>query len=316
LLPLSKIAKEINGELVGADLNINGICQIDKGKKSYLSFIDNPIYVKKYKLTKCSALIVHKSFKIDPKSKISLIKVNNPRFGLLKAINLLYPTNNTSIKSSDSSSIIHKSAIIGKNLSIGDNSTVSENVKIGDNVKIGNNVSIEKDTIIGSQTIIQSGSVIGSNGFGTVKNKNKHFNMPHIGKVILGEDVWIGSNTTIDRGSIGDTIIGDNSKIDNLIQIAHNVEIGKGCLIASGTAIAGTTIIGNNVSIGGQVGITGHLNIGDNCLIGAQSLVTKSFSDNLFVSGSPAKIHKDRVKEDVALRNLPKFFKKNKNKFL
>ena len=102
--------------------------------------------------------------------------------------------------------------------------------------------------------------------------------------------------------------------MDNLIQIAHNVEIGKSCLIASGTAIAGTTIIGDKVSIGGQVGITGHLKIGDNCLIGAQSLVTKSFPDNLFISGSPARIHKDRIKEDIALRNLPKYFKKIKNK--
>ena len=313
MLSLSKIAKEINGKLVGADLNITSICQIDKGKKGSLSFIDNPSYIKKYKNTKCAALIVNNNFKIDSNSKVSLIKVDNPRFGLLKAINLLYP-NNKSKKSINSSSVIHKNSIIGKNLSIGHHSIISENVTIGDNVIIGNNVSIEKDTIVGSQTIIQSGSVIGSDGFGTVRNKNKNFNMPHIGKVILGEDIWIGSNTTIDKGSLGDTIIGDNTKIDNLIQIAHNVEIGKGCLIASGTAIAGTTIIGDNVSIGGQVGIVGHLNIGNNCLIGAQSLVTKSFSDNLFISGSPAKIHKDRVKEDIALRNLPEFLKNIKNK--
>ena len=313
MLSLSKIAKEINGELVGADLNINSICQIDKGQPGSLSFIDNPIYIKKYKTTKCSALIVNNDFKIDSNSKISIIKVDNPRLGLLKAINLIYPNNN-SINGVSASSIIHEDSIVGKNLSIGHHSIISENVTIGDNVIIGNNVSIEKDTVIGSKTIIQSGAVIGADGFGTVKNNNLNSNMPHIGRVVLGEDIWIGSNTTIDRGSIGETMIGDNTKIDNLIQIAHNVEIGKSCLIASGTAIAGTTIIGNNVSIGGQVGIVGHLSIGHNCLIGAQSLVTKSFSDNLFISGTPAKIHKDRIKEDIALRNLPQFFKKIKDK--
>ena len=169
---------------------------------------------------------------------------------------------------------------------------------------MSNNVVIEHDVVIGKNTIIQSGSVIGADGFGTVLDNGKHLNFPHIGKVIIGDDVWIGSNTTIDRGSIGDTIIGDNTKIDNLIQIAHNVRIGKSCLIASGTAIAGTSIIGDNVSIGGQVGIVGHLKIGDNCIIGAKSLVTKSFSGNIFISGNPAMLHKKRIKQDVALRKL------------
>ena len=195
---------------------------------------------------------------------------------------------------------------------IGNNCSISGGVIIKDNVKIANNVVIEHDVEIGENTIIQSGAIIGSDGFGTIKENDRHLNFPHIGKVVVGSDVWIGSNTTIDRGSIGDTVIGDNTKIDNLIQIAHNVKIGKSCLIASGTAIAGTSIIGNNVSIGGQVGIIGHLKIGDNCLIGAKSLVTKSFSENLFISGNPARLHKERIKQDAVLRKLSTDSKKNK----
>ncbi len=267
-----------------------------------MSFIDNPIYIKKYFTTKCSALIVKKDFEHSPRSDLSLIRVENPRLALSKAINLIYPR--LEYNNNSNSSYISSKSKIGKNVEIGNNCSISRGVIIKDNVKIANNVVIEHDVEIGENTIIQSGAIIGSDGFGTIKENARHLNFPHIGKVIIGSDVWIGSNTTIDRGSIGDTIIGDNTKIDNLIQIAHNVKIGKSCLIASGTAIAGTSIIGDNVSIGGQVGIIGHLNIGDNCLIGAKSLVTKSFSKNLFISGNPARLHKERIKQDIALRKL------------
>ena len=242
-------------------------------------------------------------FEHTSKKGLSLIRVENPRLALLKLINLMYSQINKNDDKLDSDYMPSESQI-GNNIKIGNNCSISSQAIIGDDVCIGNNVIIEHDVIIGQKTIIQSGAVIGSDGFGTVKDNNKHLNFPHIGKVIIGNDVWIGSNTTIDRGSIGDTIIGDNTKIDNLIQIAHNVKIGKSCLIASGTAIAGTSIIGNNVSIGGQVGIVGHLKIGDNCMIGAKSLVTKSFTENLFISGNPAMLHKKRIKQDVALRKL------------
>ncbi|MAX10299.1 MAG: UDP-3-O-(3-hydroxymyristoyl)glucosamine N-acyltransferase [Candidatus Marinimicrobia bacterium] len=302
-LLLSEIAVKVQGQLDGKDLSVSEVSEIDKGSNESISFIDNPIYIKKYFSTKCSALIVGIDFEHTSKTGLSLIRVENPRLALLKLINLMYPQINKNNDKSDSDYISSESQI-GNNVKIGNNCSISSRAIIGDDVCIGNNVIIEHDVIIGQKTIIQSGAVIGSDGFGTVKDNDKHLNFPHIGKVIIGNDVWIGSNTTIDRGSIGDTIIGDNTKIDNLIQIAHNVKIGKSCLIASGTAIAGTSIIGNNVSIGGQVGIVGHLKIGDNCMIGAKSLVTKSFTENLFISGNPAMLHKKRIKQDVALRKL------------
>ena len=329
---MSEIAKKIDGQLIGPDKEVVQISEIDSGITGSLSFIDNPFYLKYYSTTKCSALIVSKDFKYNDRKDLSLIKVSSPRLGLLKVIKIMYnETLNLKKSVSDENyTYIDETAIIGKKLHIGPFSSISENVSIGDNVLIGDNCSIssnvsignnvklhtgviiDRGCVIGDNSIIQSGTVIGSDGFGTVKDNDRHLNFPHIGNVIIGNDVWIGSNVSIDRGTIGDTCIGNNTKIDNLVQIAHNVKIGQSCIVVAGTAIAGTTLIGDNVSIGGQVGIVGHIKIGDNCLIGAKSLVTKSFSDNLFISGNPAKIHKDRVKEEVALRDLPQYMKKIK----
>ena len=327
---LSEIANKINGQLTGSDKKIVEVSEINNGKSNSLSFIDNPLYLKYYSTTKCGALIVAKDFKPSNRKNISLIKVDNPRLGLLKAIKEIYKNEINRKSNAKGASFIDDEVTVGSNfhlgafnyiacgsklgdnVNLGNNCVISENVSIGNNVKLHNNVMIEKNCIIGNNSIVQSGTVIGSDGFGTVLDKGRHLNFPHIGNVVIGEDVWIGSNVSIDRGTIGDTIIGDNTKIDNIVQIAHNVKIGQSCIIVSGTAIAGTTLIGDNVSIGGQVGIVGHLEIGDNCLIGAKSLVTKSFSKDLFLSGNPAKIHKERVREEVALRDLPKYMKKIK----
>ena len=319
-LQLSEIAKKINGKLIGDDCDICEISDIEYGQKGSLSFIDNPLYFKYYSSTNCSALIVNEKFSIDSKSNISIVIVENTRLAVMKAIKMIYPLKNNS---NFNKPVFSKNVEIGKNsfvangcsiekdTKIGNNCSIMNNCIIGKNVTISNNVVIHENTIIGDYTIIQSGAIIGSDGFGTVKNKNIHLNFPHIGRVVIQEDVWIGSNTTIDRGTIGDTVIGKNSKLDNLIQIAHNVKIGSSCLIAAGVAIAGSTKIGNNVSIGGQVGIIGHLKIGNNVLIGAKSLVTKSFNDNIFISGNPASNHRDRVERDIALRKLPNLIKNN-----
>ena len=172
-------------------------------------------------------------------------------------------------------------------MSISSNTIVEKNVFIGKNCIIGSGIVI-KNSIIGDYVVIQDGSKIGQKGFGFIPLKNKNIKFPHIGKVIIGDEVEIASNCTIDRGSVDDTVIGKNTYLDNQVHIAHNVKIGSNCMIAGQVGFAGSTIIGNNVSIGGQAGISGHLRIGNNVKIGGGSGVVKNIEDNQTVMGYPA----------------------------
>ena len=176
---------------------------------------------------------------------------------------------------------------IGSKTSIGANTIIEHDVQIGSNCLIGSNVTI-RNSIIGNGVVIQDGCKIGVKGFGFIPLKDKNFRFPHIGRVILKDGVEIGANCTIDRGSIGDTIINQNTFLDNQIHLAHNVKIGKNCMIAGQVGFAGSTTVGNNVSIGGQAGISGHLKIGNNVKIGGGSGVVKNVPDNTIVMGYPA----------------------------
>ena len=184
-----------------------------------------------------------------------------------------------------------------------------QNSQIGKKTKINSNVSIYNKTSIGNEVIIESGSIIGSHGFGLTFHNGENHIIPHNGRVIIEDKVWIGSNCSIDRGTINDTIIGKGTKMDNLIQIAHNVKIGSNCVIAGHSAIAGSTNIGNYVTIAGKVGIIGHLTIEDNCTIASMSQVTKSLKQNSFVSGIPARDHKNNLKLTAQINKLDSLFK-------
>ena len=189
-------------------------------------------------------------------------------------------------------SLIDKSVRIGKDTDVGNNVIIKQNVHIGKNCKIGSNVIIE-NALLGDNIIIKSGTLIGQTGFGFNFEKKKRIKFPHIGRVIIENDVLIGSFCTIDRGSLTDTVIGEFTSIDNQVQIAHNVKIGNYCMIAAQSGIAGSTIIGNNVKIGGQTGISGHLSIGNNVKIGGKSGVIADIDDNQTVMGYPAKSIRD-----------------------
>jgi len=178
---------------------------------------------------------------------------------------------------------------------VGPNSIIEQNVIIGKNCIIGSNVKI-KNTIIGDNVVIQDGSKIGLKGFGFIPFKDKNIKFPHIGKVIIKDNVEIASNCTIDRGSIDDTIIETNTYLDNQVHVAHNVKIGKNCMVAGQVGFAGSTVIGNNVSIGGQAGISGHLKIGNNVKIGGGSGVVKDVPDNSIIMGYPALTLKEFLK--------------------
>jgi UDP-3-O-[3-hydroxymyristoyl] glucosamine N-acyltransferase len=191
--------------------------------------------------------------------------------------------------------LIGDNVLIGKNTTIGNNSTIEHNVKIGENCSIGSFVLI-KNSVLENDVHIKDGVKIGSKGFGFIPDKSKNFRIPHIGKVLLKKGVEIGSGTTIDRGSISDTILGENTFVDNLVQIGHNVKIGKNCMIVSQVGISGSTVIGDNVVIGGQAGISGHLKIGNNVKIGGNSGVIKDIPDNKKVMGYPSIDFKKFVK--------------------
>ena len=191
--------------------------------------------------------------------------------------------------------LIGKNVQIGKNSIIGNNSIIEHDVIIGENCFIGSQTVI-KNTIIENNVHIKDNVTVGSKGFGFVPDKLKNFRVPHIGKVLLKNGAEIGSGSTIDRGSITDTIVGENTFIDNLVQIGHNVKIGKNCMIVSQVGISGSTIVGDNVVIGGQAGISGHLKIGNNVKIGGNSGVIKDIPDNKKVMGYPSMDFKKFVK--------------------
>jgi len=292
--------------------NINkkifGVNNIKDANFNEITFFNNLNYLKEAKYCKASVCITNdKNVKYLNKNTIPVIS-KNPLIDFYKVVNIFYPESsldNEKINAHTSmriflkkkifigkNTIIDKSASIGSNTLIGNNVIIKSNVHIGKNCVIGSNVIIE-NSLLGDNIVIKSGTLIGQTGFGFKFEKKKKIKFPHIGMVIIENNVHIGSFCTIDRGSLTDTVIGEFTSIDNQVQIAHNVKIGNFCMIASQSGIAGSTIIGNNVKIGGQTGISGHLSIGNNVKIGGKSGVLANIEDNQTVMGYPAKNIRD-----------------------
>jgi UDP-3-O-[3-hydroxymyristoyl] glucosamine N-acyltransferase len=285
------------------------------GVKNTISFFSNVNYLEELKKTKTSAIFTKEKYtKLIPKNIIKII-CKNPEIEFIKAANFFYPDNYYSKVSNKKINLkdINKKF---KTLKYGINLYLEKDVKIGKNVFIGNNVSIKKnctignDVIIGSNVVLENsevssnvhigdGSILGKKGFGFKFIDNKCLRIPHLGNVIIGKDCEVGANCVIDRGSIKNTVINDRTFLDNLVHIAHNVTIGRDCIIAAQVGIAGSTTIGNNVVIGGQAGISGHLRIGNNVNIAGKSGVIKNIGDNETVMGYPA-------------TSLKKFLKRNR----
>ena len=332
MITAQEIEKLIDGQLHGDNnLIISGVFDLIPGKTACISFLDtnkSSIYLEK---TESDLIIVPNNFDYSNISK-SVILVKNPKESFFKVIKKYFYSNNFSYNPGvHNTAIISSEAKIDKNVYIGENVVIEANViinsgaKIGSNCfigsksKIGNdsilhpNVTIYKNIIIGSNVEINSASVIGSNGFGILKKDNKLIQVPHIGKVIVEDDVILGAGCTIDRATISNTIIGQGTKIDGQVHIAHNVKIGKNCIISGQSAIGGSTTLGNNVVLGGQVGIIDNLSIGNNCKVAAKSAVMKSLDDDSIVSGIPAIGHNKKRRLDVLYYKLPELFKKIKN---
>ena len=324
-----QIADQLNGTVVGnRDVDINTLSKIEEGKKGSLTFLANPKYTEFIYSTDASATIVANDFEPTEKITTTLIKVKDPYSSFTTILELFNDDKSKRSGISDKSDIDKSSTIskssyvgsyttIGKNSKVGDNCIIDNQVFIGDNVKIGNNCKIYpgtkilNDTIIGNSCIIHSSCSIGSDGFGFAPNDDGTYKkIPQTGNVVIGNNVEIGSNSTIDRATIGSTIIKDGVKLDNQIQIAHNVEIGENTAIAAQSGIAGSTKIGKNCMIGGQVGIIGHLKIGDNVKIQAQAGVTSDVESNARITGTPAISYMNYNKSYIHFKNLPEIVKK------
>jgi len=322
LYTISQIAETVNGKIDGnPDLVIYGVCDVINSSADHLSYIASDKYEKYFHQSKANAMLVANDFAIVRGDK-TLIHVENPAVSFINVIYLFYPRE-SSIEYIHPSAVISSTTKIGENVHIAPHVVIEENVNIGDGVRIGAgtfiglnttinkgsvispNTCIYHDVTIGDHCIIDSGSVIGADGFGLVKDNNTHHKMPHIGGVVLEDSVWIGSNCTIDRGTLSNTIIGQGSKLDNLIHIAHNVIIGKNCIIAAQVGVAGSSILEDNVTLAGQVGIVGHLTIGKGSTVAAKSAVFQSLEPGSFVSGVPARHHQDRLRQDVVVNKLP-----------
>ncbi len=312
---IKTIADTCEGKVHSGDTNIKiqNIIDLFRAKENDVSFLNSIKYKEMSLKNKATACITREDLvKFLPESCIKIIVVN-VLLSAAKVSKLFYPDSDfdhldqtlvSSEKIKDKyinvkfgkNVLIGDNVQIGKNTAIGNNSAVEHNVKIGENCSIGSFVII-KNSIIENDVHITDGVKIGSKGFGFIPNKSKNFRIPHIGKVLLKRGVEIGSGTTIDRGSISDTILGENTFVDNLVQIGHNVKIGKNCIIVSQVGISGSTVIGDNVVIGGQAGISGHLKIGNNVKIGGNSGVIKDIPDNKKVMGYPSIDFKKFVKK-------------------
>lgn len=321
-----QIAGLINGKVEGnPHVTVNGLAKIEEGKPQTLSFLANVQYAHHLYTTDASIVIIADNFLLENaiKETCTLIRVADPRQSFAILLDSYNQMKNAKVGISEKA-IIATSAKIGTNVYIDVNVTVSDNVTIGNNVKIyantfigegtkiGDNtiiysgVNIYHDTRIGTNCILQSGAVIGGDGFGFQPNSENNYNkIPHIGNVVLEDHVEIGANTTIDRATLGSTIIRKGVKLDNLIQIGHNVEIGENTVIAAQTGVAGSTKIGKNCMIGGQVGIVGHLVIEDNVKIAAQSGISNSLKADSIVQGSPGFNIGDYKRSYVMFRKLP-----------
>ena len=321
----AQIAGILEGEVIGnPDAVVFKLAKIEEGTEGSLTFLANPKYVNFIYTTQATITIVNNDFVPENELATTLIKVDDAYQSFSK---LLEYYNQVKLMKSgiEQPSVISENvtygeqlylgsfSYVGKNVTIGNNVKIYPNCFIGDNVSIGDNciffagVKIYSETEIGNNCNFHSGCVVGSDGFGFAPTEEGTYNkIPQIGNVIIEDDVEIGANTTIDRATLGITLIRKGVKLDNHIQIAHNVEIGENTVIAAQTGIAGSTKIGSNCLIGGQVGIAGHLTIGNNVRVQAQSGIGKNIADGEIIQGSPAFNYSDFSKSYVHFRDLPK----------
>lgn len=324
---LGELAEHVSGEVKGdASCEIESVATLENADASQISFLTNPSYRKHLASSKAGAVIMSAADAED--SSLNAIISKNPYAAYAKIAVLLHPaeefiagidagahvSDNTTIAKSASiaaGSVIESGVTLADNVRIGPGCVVQQNTKIGANTILKANVTVAHECVIGKDVLIHPGVVIGADGFGVAIDDGKWIKVPQLGRVVIGDDVEIGANTTIDRGAIEDTIIEDNVKLDNQIQIAHNVIIGAHTAIAASTAIAGSAKIGKHCRIAGMVGIVGHLQIADNVTVNAKSMVSSSIKKaGVYSSGTPLEPSQQWRKNTVRFKHLDEMAKR------
>ncbi|HEY2722332.1 MAG TPA: UDP-3-O-(3-hydroxymyristoyl)glucosamine N-acyltransferase [Chitinophagaceae bacterium] len=328
----SQIALLVNGKIEGdAQACVTSFGKIEEAAQGQLAFLSNPKYEDHLYTTRASIVIINASLALKQAVNTTLIRVPDAYSAFAALLEKYQEMMTQQMKGIQQPSHIASSvtygenvfigafAYLGENVKLGNNTKIFPSVFIGDNVKIGDNtiihpgVTVYKDCVIGNDVTLHAGTVIGSDGFGFAPLADGSFKkVPQLGNVIIEDHVEIGANTTIDRATIGSTIIKAGAKLDNLIQVAHNVEVGSNTVVAAQAGISGSTKIGRNAMIGGQVGIVGHLHIGDGAKINAQSGVSKSVEAGKAVTGSPAHDYTAALRSQAIARHLPELEKRIK----
>lgn len=324
---LKKLAESINGRVIGnADAVIRGVAGIKEAQSGEITFLANAKYAPLLRETKASAVILSRP---DPSLSCAQVIVEDPYYAFSRVVSAFVEKPYHAIGISPLASIgtnvrlgrdlsIHPFVTIGARAVIGDRVTLYPGVYIGEETEIGDdsiiyaNVSIREKAAIGRRVIIHSGAVIGSDGFGFATHKGRHHKIPQIGTVVIEDDVEIGANVAVDRAAMGKTMIKRGTKIDNLVQIAHNVILGEDCLIVSQVGISGSAEIGSHVTLAGQTGVAGHLTIGDNVVAGGRAGVTKDIAPNQVVSGYPTLPHRQWLEAQAVFAHLPELRKRIK----
>jgi len=327
----AQIALIINARVEGnPDAVVSSFGKIEEAKHGQLAFLANPKYEDYLYSTGASVIILNETQELKEPINSTLLRVHDPYTAFATLLSKYQEMVEQQMNGIQEPSYISKSAVLGENIFVGAFAYIGDNVKVGNNVKIypnvyiGNNVSIGDnsilhpgvriyhDCVVGNWVNIHAGTVVGSDGFGFAPQADGSFKkVPQIGNVVIEDNVEIGANSTLDRATMGSTLIKSGAKLDNLIQVAHNVEVGHNTVIAAQAGVSGSTKIGNNVMIGGQAGIVGHIQIADNAKINAQSGVSKSIKvPNTAVTGSPAFEYTSALRSQAVTRNLPELEKR------
>jgi UDP-3-O-[3-hydroxymyristoyl] glucosamine N-acyltransferase len=318
-VPIGEIVEFVGGEYAGAaDLIIRSVNTLSNASAAEISFLSNAKYAPQLQHTRAGAVLVPKQVSSDDRR---WIRVEDPYFAMSQVVTRWF-VRRPMPRGVSSHAAVASTAVLGANVAIGPHAVIGDHVTIEDDVTIFQGVSIEAGSSIGEETIIypnvviydgsivgrrcviHGGCVIGSDGYGFATNRGKHHKIPQVGIVRIEDDVEIGAGTTIDRAAFGETVIGEGTKIDNLVQIGHNVKIGKHCLIVSQVGIAGSTELGDYVAVGGQSGLSGHIKIGNRVQIGGGSAVVEDTPDGAKVMGYPAVPFRQFARREAKLRRM------------